>query len=350
MLGIDADAHPDRTELGLRPDHRRHPARARSRGLWVIATNPAHSWINQDDAPRHARPARLPGRAGHVPRRPRRRSSPTCVLPAAGWGEKEGTFINSERRIGLIKKVARAPGQALADFSHLPARSPTPGAAATMFDEWTTPEAVFQILKRAVARASRATSPASTTTAMLDEPRRHPVALPGGGADRAARSAGCSPTAGSTTPTAARGSSSRTPRPMPEPPDAELSRSCCSPAAAARRQWHTQTRTSKSAVLRKLYPRRALRRDQSRRRPSAWAFSPTSACVVESRRGTARGQGVRDPRRSSRARSSCPCTTRTTNRLTLPAFDPYSRQPSYKACAVRISPLGRRDASRTDRS
>ena len=32
------------------------------------------------------------------------------VLPAAGWGEKEGTFINSERRIGLIKKVARAPG------------------------------------------------------------------------------------------------------------------------------------------------------------------------------------------------------------------------------------------------
>jgi assimilatory nitrate reductase catalytic subunit len=26
-------------------------------------------------------------------------------LPAAGWGEKEGTVINSERRIGLLKKV-----------------------------------------------------------------------------------------------------------------------------------------------------------------------------------------------------------------------------------------------------
>jgi assimilatory nitrate reductase catalytic subunit len=26
----------------------------------------------------------------------------------------------------------------------------------------------------------------------------------------------------------------------------------------------------------------------------------------------------------------------TMNRLTFPAFDPYSRQPSYKACAVRI--------------
>ena len=38
------------------------------------------------------------------------------LLPAAGWGEKEGTFINSERRVGLIKKVRRAPGQALSDF------------------------------------------------------------------------------------------------------------------------------------------------------------------------------------------------------------------------------------------
>ena len=34
------------------------------------------------------------------------------VLPAAGWGEKDGTFINSERRVGLVKRVAPAPGAA----------------------------------------------------------------------------------------------------------------------------------------------------------------------------------------------------------------------------------------------
>jgi assimilatory nitrate reductase catalytic subunit len=28
-----------------------------------------------------------------------------------------------------------------------------------------------------------------------------------------------------------------------------------------------------------------------------------------------------------------------TNQLTYPAFDPYSRQPSYKACAVAVRPL-----------
>jgi predicted molibdopterin-dependent oxidoreductase YjgC len=39
------------------------------------------------------------------------------ILPAAGWGEKVGTFINSERRNGLVKKVSRAPGQALSDLN-----------------------------------------------------------------------------------------------------------------------------------------------------------------------------------------------------------------------------------------
>jgi assimilatory nitrate reductase catalytic subunit len=30
----------------------------------------------------------------------------------------------------------------------------------------------------------------------------------------------------------------------------------------------------------------------------------------------------------------------TMNRLTFPAFDTYSRQPAYKACAVKITRIG----------
>ena len=33
-----------------------------------------------------------------------------------------------------------------------------------------------------------------------------------------------------------------------------------------------------------------------------------------------------------------PMHAATTNRLTFAAVDPYSRQPSYKACAVRVEP------------
>jgi assimilatory nitrate reductase catalytic subunit len=35
-----------------------------------------------------------------------------------------------------------------------------------------------------------------------------------------------------------------------------------------------------------------------------------------------------------------------TNLLTCPAFDPYSRQPAYKHCAVRVERIGREIAQR----
>ncbi|WP_257666293.1 nitrate reductase [Parapedobacter tibetensis] len=37
------------------------------------------------------------------------------VLPAAGWGEKEGTMTNSERRISYLSKFNQPPGEALPD-------------------------------------------------------------------------------------------------------------------------------------------------------------------------------------------------------------------------------------------
>src|SRR4029453_10661875 len=63
------------------------------------------------------------------------------------WGEKEGTLINSERRIGLVKKVSRAPGQALADFHIFQLISHYWGCGS-MFMKWSSPEAAFQLLKR----------------------------------------------------------------------------------------------------------------------------------------------------------------------------------------------------------
>ena len=79
-------------------------------------------------------------------------STETCrhadlILPAAGWGEKEGTFINSERRYGLLKKVRKAPGQALADFQIFRAIAHYWGVGE-MFAEWTDPESVFRIMQR----------------------------------------------------------------------------------------------------------------------------------------------------------------------------------------------------------
>jgi len=38
------------------------------------------------------------------------------VLPAAAWGEKDGTYANSERRISRLRKVSEPPGQSKQDW------------------------------------------------------------------------------------------------------------------------------------------------------------------------------------------------------------------------------------------
>ncbi|MFK8112152.1 MAG: molybdopterin oxidoreductase family protein, partial [Rubripirellula sp.] len=146
VLGINSNQIPtegswsyDRIMEGIRE--------GKIRGLWVIATNPAHSWIDQNDA------RELLDQLDFLVVQDMYHSTETArhadlLLPAAGWGEKEGTFINSERRYGLIKKVRRAPGEALADFQIFRAISHYWGVG-DMFSEWTDPEAVFRIMQRA---------------------------------------------------------------------------------------------------------------------------------------------------------------------------------------------------------
>jgi assimilatory nitrate reductase catalytic subunit len=72
------------------------------------------------------------------------------VLPAAAWGEKEGTFINSERRFGVVRPVCRAPGQALSDFRIFQLVAEYWGCSK-MFRKWKSPADVFQLLKRLTA-------------------------------------------------------------------------------------------------------------------------------------------------------------------------------------------------------
>ncbi|MGH8910444.1 MAG: hypothetical protein ACRD0K_29110, partial [Egibacteraceae bacterium] len=62
-------------------------------------------------------------------------------------GREDGTFINSERRVGPIKRVARAPGVALADFAIFKLIAQAWGCAK-LFGERPSPEAAFAIPQR----------------------------------------------------------------------------------------------------------------------------------------------------------------------------------------------------------
>jgi len=111
------------------------------KGLWVIATNTAHSWIQQKRA------RELLDKLDFLVVQDMYATTETAqqahlVFPAAGWGEKDGTFINSERRFGLLKKVARGAGPGAGGFQDLSTHRALLGCA-DLFTEWTSPEAVF---------------------------------------------------------------------------------------------------------------------------------------------------------------------------------------------------------------
>ena len=159
--GIDASRIPDRNSWAY-PRNLSGILKGKIKGLWVIATNPAHSWINQNQL------ADILDRLDFLVVQDMYHTTETAqladlVLPAAAWGEKEGTFINSERRFGLVEKGRPAPGQALADFSIF----------KLIADAWGVRRDVPRMgLARggvsdpeaAVAEAGPATSPASPIT------------------------------------------------------------------------------------------------------------------------------------------------------------------------------------------
>jgi anaerobic selenocysteine-containing dehydrogenase len=333
VLGIDTQRIPDRNSWAYH-EIIEGIALGRIKGLWVIATNSAHSWINQT----HIRdvfdrldflvvqdmyPTTETAELSHL------------YLPAAAWGEKEGTFINSERRIGLTKKVRRAPGKALSDFAIFKLVAEYWGCGE-MFRGWSSPEATFRIMKKLSAGR-----PCDITGirdyAMIEEC--------GGVQWPYAQGSGF-------TVQGSEGQHRRlfedgrfyhadgrakfifeAPRPLPETTNESYPLTLLTGRGTAS-QWHTQTRTAKSPVLRKLYPAEvyveinpADARDLGVR-PASWVY-------VESRRGKVRAKAFITPC-VPRGQVFIPMHYPQVNRLTFSAFDPYSRQPAYKACAVRL--------------
>ena len=100
-------------------------------------------------------------------------------------------------------------------------------------------------------------------------------------------------------------------------------------------QWHTQTRTGKSDVLRRLYPAEVYVEinplDADR-----LGVAEHSMVTIRSRRGEIRATAFLMTTVQP-GHVFVPMHYAVTNQLTNPEFDPYSRQPSYKSCAVAIS-------------
>ena len=100
-------------------------------------------------------------------------------------------------------------------------------------------------------------------------------------------------------------------------------------------QWHTQTRTSKSDVLRQLYPENVyveINPDDAMQ----LGIDPLGLVTITSRRLSVRATAVITPIVQP-GQIFMPMHYTETNLLTRQEVDPYSRQPSYKYTAVKLS-------------
>ena len=301
-----------------------------TKALWMIATNGVHSWGNRK------RMRALMEKLDFLVVQDMYASTDSSrlahlILPAAGWGEKDGTFINSERRIGVTKKVRRAPGQALADFQIFRLLAQAWGCGSWVA-RWDSPEAAFQLIKQLSSDQpcditgigdygdidtlggrqwpfpKEGPPPASNERRLFEDGQFFTE-------DRRARFIFDAV------------------QTNPEATDTSYPLMLLTGRGTSA-QWHTQTRTSRSGVLRRLYPEQAyieihpvdaktLGHESGRRvQVSSRHGSVTVNAFVTSTVGA--GQVF------------MPMHYQETNILTHPKVDPHSRQPSYKACAVAL--------------
>ena len=89
--------------------------RGEIKALWIASTNPAQSLPNLNRV--HEALAQCPFVVlQEVSADTDTAAFADLLLPAAGWGEKEGTVTNSERRITRVRAAVPAPGEARADW------------------------------------------------------------------------------------------------------------------------------------------------------------------------------------------------------------------------------------------
>ncbi|MEK0085874.1 molybdopterin-dependent oxidoreductase [Benzoatithermus flavus] len=218
----------------------------RIKALWIVATNPAAS------LPRAQRVREALEACPFVVVSDCWPTDTTAladlVLPAAGWGEKDGTVTNSERRLSRQRPFRKPPGEAKADWWILAQVARRMGwdeafawnGPAAIFREHATLSAMLNAGRRPFDLGALATLDSAAYDAL--EPCRWP--LPAGAASEGGRlfAAGGFPTPDG------RARLVPTPfRPPAQQPDAE--RPLLLNTGRVRDQWHTMTRTGRVPKL-----------------------------------------------------------------------------------------------------
>lgn len=300
----------------------------RIRALWIIATNPLVSFPNQDVL-RHGLSNLdfLVVQDGYHP-------TPTTelahlVLPAAIWGEKEGTYTNSERRVSKVNKAVEPPGDAHSDFDIFLAVAEKLGCRDELYPSWKTPEDAFNEWRR-VSRGRLCDYSGISYEGLAENgPVQWPLAE--GAPETTSRlyADGRFQTSDGRAKLVCADWA-----PFPEQPNREYP--FVLNTGRTVEHWHTRTKTREVPILERLSPRAWL--EMNPRDASQMGLRSHDSVDIVSRRGRVRGVELRLTEITAPGQVFMPFHFFETNvnEVTQSAFDPVSREPNYKQCAVRV--------------
>ncbi|HEV7220159.1 MAG: molybdopterin oxidoreductase family protein [Terriglobales bacterium] len=308
------------------------------RALWIIATNPVVSFPNLDVLKQGLETLDfLVVQDGFDP-------TPTSelahlILPAAIWGEKEGTYTNSERRVSKVNRAVAPPGEAKSDFDIFLAVAKQIGCRDELFPEWTKPGDAFEEWKR--VSAGRLCDYSGMSYELLEKHGGIQWPFPANSQDpKTTRlySDGIFSTED--------GRAKLLPiewEPFPEQPNKEFP--FILNTGRTVEHWHTRTKTGQVPILERMSPNAWL--EMNPRDASSLNLKQHDEVTLVSRRGRVPGLELRITEIIAPGQVFMPFHFAETNanQVTQSAFDPISREPNYKQCAVKVEPArGKRQA------
>ncbi len=328
IWGVDVARIPDARGLSY-PDMINAAADGQIKAMWIIATNPLVSYPNQTQLRRGLENLDfLVVQDGFHP-------TPTTdiadlVLPAAIWGEKEGTYTNSERRVGKVNAAVAPPGEARTDFQIFVSVARMLGCYDEIFPGWTGPADAFQEW-REVSRGR-----------LCDYSGMTYDAIEAHGGLQWPFPAGASPTEPSRLYEDGRFETAdgramlhaAACDPLPEPPDEAYP--FVLNTGRTVEHWHTRTKTEQVPLLERMSPNAWLEMNPFDAR--RLRLSSHDRVKVVSRRGAVHGVELRVTEIIAPGQVFMPFHFHeaNVNEVTQDALDPISREPNYKQCAVRV--------------
>lgn len=303
--------------------------RKKIRALWIIATNPLVSFPNYDVL-KYAMENLdfLVVQDGFHP-------TPTTemadlVLPAAIWGEKEGTYTNSERRVSKVNAAVAPPGEARPDFDIFLSIAEKLGCKAEIFPNWQRPADAFEEWRK--VSKGRLCDYSGLTYELIEQHHGIQWPFPEGTGEVA---------------TSRLYSDGRFQTPdaraqlwcvdweaFPEQPTANFP--LILNTGRTVEHWHTRTKTKEVKILERLSPRAWL--EMNPRDARRLGLKPHDKVTVTSQRSRVEDVELRITEIVAPGQVFMPFhyAEHNSNFLTQGEFDPYSRQPNYKQAAVSV--------------